>query len=1206
MVLNALAGFRQTAMDYLATNRHDIALDFSGDCYTIRIPDEDSPDGDWVSTLKFSNIDNLTFASCSCPDGDCCVHLMTAFFSAYDAHGWLPLHHKFHLSFWYALFFKFFIEEARLHADGDRHYSIASSHVTLEISALSPEAFTKWLPIVHQSTEPKIPSEKTFPQSALYRIAKCFFFFAEAGAQLDLIENNQGFPTQFSLQWEGLSLKGEILDFTTLEYLFPKINFAQTSLPGNYRDFSVTKVRVAPEESKIYFTIHPAQQDNTTQTITPLGSVGYVAGSQLVILPSQETSVSIYVLSLLPATLKKQILSLLHYDAEERPIRYSIHFLRDSSLSFSAYLDTPGDLENGELIYPDFCYVPERGLFTIEGLLSPQISFIIKADQVEEFLNHEGSLIREPGFEVFTNQVPEGQLTYNITQQGVLLFHYNTGDPAAIDIHYGPWTYYSGQGFFLQRKADLEIQDGLIVEADQIPSFIMKHEVVLRTIPNFFAPTPPLKNLFFEVHKETKGSGLYLKPVFQELEEENCRLFGVFLYRENLGFNLLPTPLQSLCSLPKKIPPEQVPDFIHQNFQNDKLVFVDPQLCLPETFELVIRSITRPHPSSPLHLQLELKTNIGSIPLGTALQALKNKRAFAFTKAGFLNFQHCLFQFLKQFISSQKCLIPENTLIATVTDIFKLDALAPLSTHEKIQASESDLAFFSQLKAACLPPIPQSLFSTDHKLRPYQNSGLLWLWFLYNHRLSGLLCDEMGLGKTHQATALLDIVFQSAEPTERPKFLVVCPTSVLPHWEHTLATHLPTVSIFSFHGPNKPEHLPPADVIITSYGTLRQNYAKFYKLSFTVTVFDEIHMAKNKSSQIHKILCRLDSQMKLGLTGTPIENNLLEFKGLLDIILPNYLPSDALFKKLFTKKHTAEVDDEIIPSQDLLLKLTRPFILRRTKKLVLPELPEKVESIIPCTLSPEQKKLYLSTLKREKAQIQQLESPEEQTVNYLHVFALLNHLKQICNHPAIFFKNPDKYREHESGKWEAFVRLLHDSLSSGYKVVVFSQYIHMIRIIMLYLEEIGVKYASIQGKSLNRKEEIEYFTTDPECRVFVGSLLAAGTGINLTAGNVVIMYDRWWNPAKENQALDRVHRIGQKNTVFIYKLMTEDTLEERIHYLIEKKIRLLDKVISTQDSNILHMLNREDLITILSYKDERGGVDETLSNTSEEDEVSLF
>lgn len=510
-----------------------------------------------------------------------------------------------------------------------------------------------------------------------------------------------------------------------------------------------------------------------------------------------------------------------------------------------------------------------------------------------------------------------------------------------------------------------------------------------------------------------------------------------------------------------------------------------------------------------------------------------------------------------------------------------------MSPHKNIQASETDLTFFSQLKAACLPPIPQNLFSTDHHLRPYQNSGLLWLWFLYNHHLSGLLCDEMGLGKTHQAAALLDIVFQSTETSERPRFLVVCPTSVLPHWEHILATHLPTVGIFSFHGPNKPETIPPIDIIITSYGTLRQNYAKFYKLSFTIAVFDEIHVAKNKASQIHKILCRLNAQMKLGLTGTPVENNLLEFKSLLDIILPNYLPSDSLFKKLFTKNHNnTEIDDQIISSQDLLLKLTRPFILRRTKKLVLPELPEKVESIIPCVLSPEQKKLYLSTLKREKMHIQQLGSLEDRSVNYLHVFTLLNHLKQICDHPALFLKNPEEYKKHESGKWNAFVRLMHDSLSAGYKVVVFSQYIHMIRIITLYLDEIGVKYASIQGKSLNRKEEIAYFTSDPECRVFVGSLLAAGTGINLTAGNVVIMYDRWWNPAKENQALDRVHRIGQKNTVFIYKLMTEDTLEERIHYLIEKKVRLLDKVISTQDTNILHMLNKEDLLTILSYKDD--------------------
>ena len=490
-----------------------------------------------------------------------------------------------------------------------------------------------------------------------------------------------------------------------------------------------------------------------------------------------------------------------------------------------------------------------------------------------------------------------------------------------------------------------------------------------------------------------------------------------------------------------------------------------------------------------------------------------------------------------------------------------------------------------------------NLFSTDHKLRPYQNSGLLWLWFLYNHRLSGLLCDEMGLGKTHQATALLDIVAQTAKD---PKFLVVCPTSVLPHWEHVLASHLPKTSLFSFHGPHKPKTLPDCDIIITSYGTLRQNYALFYKVSFTVAVFDEIHTAKNKSSQIHKILCRLDAQMKLGLTGTPVENNLIEFKGLLDIILPNYLPSDGLFKRLFAHKNSSETDEDIISSKDLLLKLTRPFILRRTKKLVLPELPEKVESLIPCRLSPEQSQLYATTLKKEKCQIEQLEKEDDSSaVNYLHVFALLNQLKQICDHPAVYFKDPESYTKHVSGKWSIFVKLLNDSLAAGYKVVVFSQYIQMIRIISLYLEEQNIQYALVQGKSQNRKEEIERFSNDPECRVFIGSLLAAGTGINLTAGNVVIMYDRWWNPAKENQALDRVHRIGQKNTVFIYKLVTEDTLEEHIHYLIEKKMRLLNQVTTTQDSAILHVLNREDLITILSYKDEHGLAEEVQEDQSD-------
>lgn len=1184
MTLRALAAFRQEAVEYLRQNRDLISIHFLGELYTIRIPEEDSPDGAWTSTLKFKN-DVLSFASCDCPDGDCCPHLMIAYLVAHDPKGWLLLHNKFASSFWYHLFAQLFHDKAVLRAEGDCVYSLTSSEISLEIKALSSQAFMQWLPVLHEDSSSC--HAESFLQSHLYVLARSFFLLFTQGAQLDIQENSQGFPSKFHFQWEGITVQGELLTFPILEKLFSKIDFSCTNLLDHAEAFSVSSVQILPEDACLTFTktyAFPTDLDN--HSVTHIGPIQYFSGIQKVTFPPEKVKVPLHIVSLLPKDLQTKLFAQLPYEGEEQQIRYTIALLRDASISFSAYLRTPGDLTEDSIIYPTFCYSPELGLVAVTGLLSSQQSFTIKAEQVEEFLNERGELIKEPGFQVFTEGSPEGQLVYHVTEQGVLLFSYDTGNSATMELHYGPWTYYSGQGFFLQKKQNLPIQDGVTIAEPNVSNFIKENETALRALPNFFAPAPALKNIVFEVRKNLKNSSLDLQPIFEGLEDCSCRLFGEFFYRENLGFTPLPTSLLSVSTFPKQVPAEEVPHFISQHAHNTALRFIDPQTRPPESLELIILSIKRPHPSSPLFLELELKTSIGSIPLGTVLQGIKSKKAFLFTPAGFLNLEDCLYLFLKQFISNQACHIADNTLIATITDIFKLDALAPLSVSEHVDASAEDLAFFNQLKDTCLPPIPHNLFSVDHQLRPYQNIGLLWLWFLYNHHLSGLLCDEMGLGKTHQATAFLDIVFQSAQAEgQKPKFLIVCPTSVLPHWEKILDSHLPTARVFSFHGPNKPAVLPDFDILITSYGTLRQNYKKFYAQSFTISVFDEIHMAKNKTSQIHKILCRLDSQMKLGLTGTPVENNLLEFKGLLDIILPNYLSPENLFKKLFAQKNHSEMSEEVLAAQDLLLKLTRPFILRRTKKLVLPELPDKVESLVPCKLSAEQEQLYLSTLQKEKPHLDSLHATEQASVNYLHVFALLNRLKQICDHPAIFYKTPEKYKEHNSGKWDAFVKLLQESLASGYKVVVFSQYVHMLHIIAQYLEEIGVKYALIQGKSLNRKEEIENFASDPECKVFIGSLLAAGTGINLTAGNVVIMYDRWWNPAKENQALDRVHRIGQKNTVFIYKMITEDTLEERIHYLIEKKMQLLDQVISTQDTNILHMLNREDLLTILSYKE---------------------
>lgn len=1172
MTLDALAPFRQTALSFLAINRDRVSIRFSGTCYTIQIPDDGSPDGSWTSTLAFSSIDSLQFASCSCPDGDCCEHLMIAYLVAHDPKGWELLHHKFTRSFWYHLFLKLFLNQEKLYAQGNCTYTLRSPYIDLTLKALSPHAFSSWLHIIHNSPPSTQIAEKYFPSSSLYQMATKFFFFCQQGASLQIEENREGMPACFSLQWEGVYLSMDILDFATLEDLFPKIDFSQSSLAGA-DTFHITDVRIIPDKARICFHLCPSEKVDPSCVPLSIGNIAYLPTHKKVLLPKKEASLPIDAIALLPESFKHQLLSQFNYCLNETQLHYTLHFFCDASISFSAYLKSPGDLDEASLIYPSYCYIPGRGLITIKGALSQDLRFTIKADQVEEFLNTQGHLIQEPGFMTHTEGSPTGELSYNLTEQNVLLFSYNTGTPLDKELHYGAWTYYPGQGFFLKKKESKDIQDGTTIPAEQIPSFITQNETTLKALPGFFTDLPKIKRIFFDVRKNTQG--LILTPVF-EGNNHPCRLFGDFIYQDNLGFSHLPAPFQSIDVFPRWVSNEDVLDFISQHANDPRLRFADISLCPPGNLELTVLAITRPHPSSPLHLQLELKTDLGSLPVWEILQALKSKKNFLCSPAGFLNLQGCLFLFFKQFLAEHKHDVNAKTIIATTIDILNLDALAPLITHKNIQASEEDLAFFSRLKATLPPALPRHLFSVDHHLRPYQDIGLSWLWFLYNHGLSGLLCDEMGLGKTHQATAFLDIVFRSS--TENPRFLVVCPTSVLPHWEKTLTTHIPSARIFSFHGPNKPETLPPCDIVITSYGTLRQNYVAFYNTTFTISIFDEIHLAKNKTSQIHKILCRLDSQTKLGLTGTPIENNLMEFKGLLDIILPNLYP-DHLLKKLFSQKAIQQKDS----TQDLLLKFTKPFILRRTKKLVLPELPEKVESIVPCRMSLEQEELYTTILQQEKPQIDQLASNSE-PVNYLHVFALLNHLKQICNHPAIFLKQIEAYKEHKSGKWEAFVNLLHESLAAGYKVVVFSQYISMLKIITQYLEELHIQYALIQGKSLNRQEEIDRFSNDPQCKVFVGSLLAAGTGINLTAGNVVILYDRWWNPAKENQALDRVHRIGQKNTVFIYKLMTENSLEERIHYLIEEKVKLLDRVISTQHANILHMLNKEDLITILSYK----------------------
>jgi SNF2 family DNA or RNA helicase len=313
-------------------------------------------------------------------------------------------------------------------------------------------------------------------------------------------------------------------------------------------------------------------------------------------------------------------------------------------------------------------------------------------------------------------------------------------------------------------------------------------------------------------------------------------------------------------------------------------------------------------------------------------------------------------------------------------------------------------------------------------------------------------------------------------------------------------------------------------VLLTSYGILRNDIEQLKRIPFPVAVFDEIQSIKNQQTLGHEAATQLGAAMKLGLTGTPIENYLSELKALLDLTVPGYLGSDENFDSRYIKPIEL---DPTGARRATLSRLISPFTLRRLKRTVLKELPEKIEDIRTCNLSEDQVKLYRDAISsRGEGLVDTLKKGRE-PIPYIHIFALLNLLKQICNHPALVDGKVDDFEKYQSGQWDLFRELIDESLESGQKVVVYSQYLGMIRIITQYLHGAGVEFVTLTGSSRNRGDIISRFNDDPKCRVYVGSLKAGGTGVDLVAASVVLHYDRWWNAAKEDQATDRVHRIGQ-------------------------------------------------------------------------------
>lgn len=477
---------------------------------------------------------------------------------------------------------------------------------------------------------------------------------------------------------------------------------------------------------------------------------------------------------------------------------------------------------------------------------------------------------------------------------------------------------------------------------------------------------------------------------------------------------------------------------------------------------------------------------------------------------------------------------PEGHVLVTKLELLRIrGSLRGKAVFRGDRSCEKVFSLFDEIQTDSDAPSPAKL---GLDLYAYQQTGYQWLWLLQQNGFGGLLCDDMGLGKTHQAMALIAAL-------RGQKTLVVCPTSLIDHWKEKLA-----------------RYVPEGNVTLTTYGLVRSRFEQFRGTFFDLVVLDEMQTIKNADTATHHALRGIEKRISIGLTGTPIENHEGELKALLDFVVPGYLP-----------KHVSD--------RSTLQRLVRPFVLRRTKAQVLTELPPKIVDRRFCELTAEQRTLYRRVIES-RARPLRAQLRAGATVSYVHIFAALNYLKQICNHPAS--AGGGFGADVPSGKWEMFTELLEECLASGLKVVVFSQYLPMLDIIEKHLEMSDVGFASIRGGTRERGAEIARFRDDPDCRVFTASLRAGGLGIDLTSASVVIHYDRWWNQAREDQATDRVHRLGQSKGVQVIKLITRNTIEEKIDALITSKATLASDLIRPDDPSLIKQFTRDELDELLA------------------------
>ena len=492
---------------------------------------------------------------------------------------------------------------------------------------------------------------------------------------------------------------------------------------------------------------------------------------------------------------------------------------------------------------------------------------------------------------------------------------------------------------------------------------------------------------------------------------------------------------------------------------------------------------------------------------------------------------------------------------------------------------------------------PIALGPLDKTLRPYQKQGVYWMRFLEEAGLSGLLADEMGLGKTLQTLTWLSLprvseLKSKAEVEQRNvanssvrlktstssnhPALIVCPTSLVRNWEAEAQKFTPWLKVLVVSGPNRADDfakIPEADLVVTSYALLQRDFEAAYSdKEFSALVIDEAQHIKNRDTKNAKAVKAVNARRRLALTGTPIENSVMDAWSIFDFLMPDYLGDYESFKLNYEDKispKSSEDEPDLHESTEALSRLKRkihPFIMRRVKKSVAKDLPDKIVKVSYCPMSDDAQREYTAALAKTRRDAGGLVKQKGFAKSKFEILAMLMKLRQIASRAKV----------------EPFMEQLVSAIEGGHKILVFSQFVSMLKVLSDELKSAGIPFCYLDGSTKDRLGECNRFNRDPKIPVFLISLMAGGTGLNLTGADMVMHYDPWWNPAVEDQATDRAHRIGQKKTVYVMKMIASGSIEEKVLALQRRKQAIIAATVDTTDAAVMETLTADDLRDLLS------------------------